>query len=322
MEDKMISKKRQHYVPKRYLKYWLTNRGSNSGSIKAGFWVYPVDKSRKVRFCTDMNSVSQMRYFHKIRIDQDVYDILTFKYKGNELLINQLMRFLPLKIFNDLNCTEKWKHVDISVLEINYLENMYEHLEGQLYSEIDLINADFKKYINDLISGSSDCDITKLIGLFCVQCFRTKKMKDCLSGSIKNVQFYRGEVKVELNEEQLECFLKVVMYIEALRLASDISKREYSIEILLAHRNDHFITSNSPAVILDKGSGNESDMVLDKFVGYIAISPLLALNIHGFQLVKNKTLLTTWLGEGEADLYNQIVRDQADDEIYSSVELV
>ncbi|HDI3239218.1 TPA: hypothetical protein PMB69_003661 [Vibrio cholerae] len=143
-----------------------------------------------------------------------------------------------------------------------------------------------------------------------------------MSSSIKKIQFYRGEVKVELNEEQLECFLKVVIFIEALRLVSDISKREYSIEILLAHRNDHFITSNSPAVILDKESDNGSDMELDKFVGYIAISPLLALKIRGFQLVKNKTLLTTWLGEGEADFYNQKVLAQADDEIYSSVELV
>ena len=77
----MSTKKKHHYVPKSYLKHWMVKRPAESGKEKPGFWV--MDKNTKEpRFCTNLDNVSQERYFNKFEIDKDVLDLLVYKYKG------------------------------------------------------------------------------------------------------------------------------------------------------------------------------------------------------------------------------------------------
>ncbi|WP_333878215.1 DUF4238 domain-containing protein [Methylobacter sp.] len=307
-------KKKQHYVPRGYLKNWMAKREAKEGKKSEGVWVWSINGTRKNRFCTDLMDISQERYFNKLCIDQDIYDMLVYKYQGANELVIGIINELKLLLAVDLYKKELGQnHAKLDVVNKNLLEDKYEKLETAFLKTINKINECPKDYIKDLINGNFD--LRDLVGFYAVQLFRSKKMRKSIGTSIKSFTISRDGTEKRLSEEQKDNLIKAILFIESIRFANDLSNTSFSVELLLSNSQDSFITSNSPAVSLGNRKKHLSNV--SEIHGFIPLSPKVGMVIRGYKPL-NKNFMIRYIDSQMIREYNKITVNWADDEIYTS----
>ncbi len=308
-------KKKQHYVPRGYLKYWLTSRECKPGEKSQGVWVYNVNGARENRFSTNLMDISQQRYFYKLVVDIDVCNLLRCKYQDSDPVIIQLVELFEFLL--QVNEVEKSSEECAGVTDIAgklYLEKLYEKIEGKFQKTIDAINESIQIYTSNLTSGKAN--LLDLIGIFVVQLFRTKKMRRDCSNEIKGLTSHRANEKIDFNTSQEDSFLKVVLFVDAMAFAYDLAGKEFSVELLENLEGESFLTSNSPAFRI---SIPEEKNSIEKFVGFMPLSPRIAMIIRGYKPIE-KNFLVRRISNQEVSHWNKLIAQEADDEIYSVTE--
>jgi hypothetical protein len=311
-------KKKQHYVPRGCLKNWTAKREAKKGEKSEGIWVWSINGTRDNRFCTDLMNISQSRYFYKLCIDQDIYDMLVYKYQGADEFVIGIINELKLLLAVDLYKKELGpNHEKLDVVNKNFLEDKYEKIETALLETINKLNEYPEGYIKELINGSFD--LRDLVGFYAIQLFRSKKMRESLGTHIKSFAIrYCDDTEKRLSEEQKDNLIKAILFIESIRFCNDLCNTNFSVELLLSKLEDSFITSNSPAVLL--GNSRKQMSNISEINGFIPLSPKIGMVVRGHKPL-NKNFMVRYIDSQMIREYNKIIVNCADDEIYTSFDV-
>jgi hypothetical protein len=314
---KVETKKKQHYVPRGYLKHWIAKRRVAPGEKENGLWVSSIHKKedRNDYFCTDLRNISQKRYFNNIIVDEDVYDLLCYKYHdSNEIvigLIGEIEILLKAEIFSK---NTNYENRDFDNFRKQYLEEKFSKFEGVQIAVLDELNNDIIKYIKGLESGVND--LRDFVGIFFMQLLRTKKARLRLNNYMESIFIHRDGKEKKLNNEQKENYIKIMLFIEPIVISERLFKNGFSIELLVSTGAENFFTSNSPAVLFNGDTGED----ISKIHGFMPLSPKSGLIIRGSK-IDNKNLIVRTISDDEVNEYNEITKNNADDEIYSSYDI-
>ncbi len=311
--NKLLNKKvKQHYVPKGYLKNWIPVKSKT----KPGIWVHNKIENKHY-FCTDLNSLGQIRYFYEIDIDQDVLDLLIYKYHKESTLCHMfLKRFSVLNVLNKYK-EGRFEHYEkLNIINRNFLESEYENMENIFLKSINEIGRDFKSYILGVKNGQYNLD--DLLGFYVFQLFRTKQMRDNLANYLKDLSISRDGVKKKLNESQKNNYIKCSLFIEALNYIERFANN-YSIELLINNSDTKYITSSSPSLVL---THNEKDgrYNLSNFEGYVPLSPKVAMILRGDKPCSSD-LIFRQVNVETVNKYNKKIVEMTAEQIYSTVNL-
>ncbi|WP_074667694.1 DUF4238 domain-containing protein [Nitrosomonas communis] len=258
--------------------------------------------------------ISQSKYFNKLCIDQDIYDMLVYKYQGaDELVISIINEPKPLLAVDLYKKALGPNHEKLDIINQNFLEDKYEKIETALLKTINKINKYAEGNINRLINGTFD--LGDLVGFYAVQLFRSRKMRKSLGTNIKNFTIYRDGTEKRLSEEQKDNLIKVILFIESIRFANDLYNTSFSVELLLSKSEDSFITSNSPAVLLNNSKKQLSNV--SEIDGFIPLSPKIGMLVRGHKPL-NKNFMIRYIDSQMIRECNKITVNCADHEIYTS----
>jgi hypothetical protein len=269
--------KKQHYVSRFYLKSWLSEKSTND---KKAIKVYNKKKNKEYN-CTDLNSISQERFFYELNVTQNVFDLILARYYTKALKNTFLKEFIEianvlLKLNEYQNNLEK-KHENTNVINQNILEKEYSKLENMISPIINKINNDLEKYLDEL--NYNPTKSLALIELFLIQFYRTKKMREKLNTIMKKLFVEKNNIKKELTDEEKKAFFKVIQYLDPITESHKVIENNFSIELIKNNTKTNFITSNSPAVM------EKTDE--DELMGFMPITPFVFLLIR-FQNIESK----------------------------------
>ena len=314
---KVDTKKKQHYVPQGYLKHWITKRKAAPGEKENGLWVSNIHKKedRNDHFCTDLRNISQKRYFNNIIVDQDVYDLLLYKYHdSNKVVVGLISEFEVLLKAEIFSKSTNFKSKDFDNFRKQYLEEKFSKVEGILLAALDEMNSDIHAYIEGLKTGVND--LRDFVGLFFVQLFRTKKARLRFNSHMKRIFIRRDGKDKKLTDEQKENYIKIMLFLEPIVISENLYNNGFSIELVVSTGGKTFFTSNSPAVLFD----GSIDKDISKIHGFMPLSPKSGLIIRGSK-IDNKNFIVRTISHDEVNEYNEITKNHADDEIYSSYDI-
>lgn len=271
--------KRQHYVPRSYLEYWKSNREVEGGKPQSGVRTFNKVRNQTM-FATDLNSISQVRYFNRLDVDQDVYDMLAYKYAEQAEVVAPF--FEPLRVLVAVDEYKKRGEVNaVSLDDINktFLEGHFTGLESLFSVTLNLINTDLEAYLRRI--KSRQINVKDLLGIFAVQLFRTKHARELVSAESNGFTLVRGDEETRLSEEQKAQLLKAMMFVDSLLFADALGRGKFSIELLLADSPQGFITSSAPAIVLSKSGEGQKD--LSVFEGFMPLGPSVGLIVRGYR---------------------------------------
>jgi hypothetical protein len=308
------SKKRHHYVPQSYLKFWITNKEGEK--TKQGIWTYNKQR-RDTNFITDLNRISQINRFYKLDIDDDILDVFTYRYRDKKYDMPNI--FEELDVLNKINKYKKSQapcHEKLNVINNNYLEDKYEKVEKKFSPILNLIQKDISKYLSELKRGKFY--LRDLVEIFSIQLFRTKKSREHILSEITSIYIDKNDDRKALSEHQRMNLLNLILFVEPLFFCQTLTKNEYSVEFLINNSTISFITSNSPALIINAQSSKVEDM--SKFVGFIPLCPKVGMIIRGHRPL-SKNLMIRYVNESEVDDCNKFIFNESDYDVYSSFEI-
>jgi hypothetical protein len=294
--------KRQHYVSKFYLKNWLCTK---TNKLKV------INKNDKNEFFTkNLDSIAQQRFFYKINITQNVYDLLLSKYHDNEACHSLLYEMQALIEIDKYKKEKKLHFKKLDIININILEEKYSKIESEIAPIIEKINNNIFEYITDLILNKKDIDI--LISFYFLQLYRTKKMRNSLSNLMNELFVTKGNKTNKLSEEEKENFITVMQFFEPIVEVEKFYKQDFSIELIINSTKLNFSTSDSPSFLT-----TIKEESISKIEGFIPLTPKVGLIVRGYQIntrinikqVYNKKVITR---------YNKVVYGNADTYIYTT----
>ena len=264
--------KKQHYVSRFYLKNWLSK---SNGKIK----VYNK-KNNKEYFCTDLNSISQERFFYELHITQNVFDLILSRYYTKALNNPFLKEFIELSNLllrlNEYQNDKNYNYEKTKVINKNVLEKEYSKIENVISNVINQINNDLNTYLHELKKNPKKS--LALIELFNIQFYRTKQMREKLNDIIKKLFVKKDNIEKKLSDDETIAFFKIMQYLDPLIESQKIIENGFSIELIKNNTENNFITSNSPAII---------DKVDGKYMGFMPITPSIFLIVQ-FQTTAKK----------------------------------
>jgi hypothetical protein len=300
--------KRQHYVSRFYLKNWLSSRGNKKDAL-----LVTGCSNNKQRECTDLNSISQKRFFYQLDISQNVFDMILAKYyekaKQNNFLKSFIEEMNVLLEVHKYKNDKKHNYEKLNIIGINILEKKYAYLESTISSSLNLIIENIEQYIYEILTHKKY--IHSLLVFFFIQSFRTLRIYDKLKEEIKELHCEKGRIKVKLSENEKDNFIKVLQYLEAFEAVENIMNSSYSIELLKNKTNINFYTSDSPAIILNS-------IPMSKFEGVIPLTPKLLMFVRGFKVTHTFTQKNIY-NKKIVKKYNHLIQKNAYREFYKTL---
>ena len=297
--------KKQHYVSRFYLKKWLSSRKKG----KKGIWV-ENKKENKNYFCTNLNSISQIRYFYKLNIDQDVYDLLFLKYSDGSIYAKSFLREAEVLLFiNNYQKNKCYDYEKLDILSKSFLENKYSDIENTIAKTLNFIHKNSSNLHKD--NYISEIKFDFLIVLFSFQINRTERKRNDIMSFFHKLLIKRDEIKTELSDEQKENFIKSMLYIESMNMVKELLDRNFSIEILVSHSDVSFITSNTPAINVSPPGMKD----LESFEGFMALTPKVAMILKKNEPVRRLTV--TPISTDRVIKLNKVIYTDAKGDIYS-----
>jgi len=305
--------KRQHYVSQTYLEYWLAAREAKAGEKSMGVRTFNKVRNQAM-FATDLNSISQVRYFNRLDVDQDVYDMLAYKYSEQAGVAALVVKEFQILIGIDEYKKRGEPHADqLDDINKRFLEDKFTVLESRFSKTLNLISADVGLYIKSLVERQND--IRDLLGIFAVQLFRTKHARDVVTSEVKKLVIVREDGEKQLSEQQAGNVLKSILFIDSLLFGERLGAGDYSVELLVAQGQEKFITSSSPAIILSKSDEGQKD--LSDFEGFMPLTPSVALVVRGRRPL-GRNLMFRGVSKGEVSIFNKKTYDASSYDVYAS----
>ncbi|MEQ9916439.1 DUF4238 domain-containing protein [Pectobacterium aroidearum] len=313
-------KKRQHYVPQFYLKYWMS---------RDGIWVRNNISGNPKTYPKKMTEdIAEEKYFYGIKMDDVVWDLLIYKYK-DEIDSDQLLKLL----FNEFRML---RYADDVVnkgwLVVNHDKELMEYAKRNLdiynkifienkYASLENIIAEM---INEIVLTQESVILTSLnkemyiniLAFFSFQLFRTKKMMFNLNESIKQMILTRDKEEIILTQEQKDSYLKCMLYIESYKFLLELEKKCFTIRIFKNHTKINYISSDSPAMFFQ-----------DKFFGVMPLSPRLLVqidienNIYGHYFDKRKVELIGVYDSEKVKISNKLIQTHSHNFLFAKKKL-
>lgn len=259
----------------------------------------------------NLDSIAQQRFFYKIDITQNVYDLLLSKYYDSEAC-HSLLYEMQVLIEIDKYKKEKKLHFEkLDIININILEEKYSKIESDIAPIIEKINNNIFEYIIDLILNKKNIDI--LISFYFLQLYRTKKMRNLLSNLMNELFVTKDNKTNKLSEEEKENFITAMQFFEPIVEIEKFYKQDFLIELIINSTKLNFSTSDSPSFLTTiKEEG------ISKIEGFIPLTPKVGLIIRGYQSntrisikqIHNKKVIS---------MYNKVIYGNADTYIYSTI---
>ena len=174
-----------------------------------------------------------------------------------------------------------------------------------------MINQNANLYFDALSKGEIQLD--DLMGVFSMQLFRAKKARESVLHGVSKVVICEGEDESTLSEAQRENFIKAMLFIDSIIFSEDLHKSRYGIEFMVNDSDEDFITSSSPASIIEK----EKSADLTGFAGFMPLGPRFAMIVRARRVESSKFIAAKVGGEMVSEL-NRITYDSSNHEVYSS----
>lgn len=267
------SPKKHHYVNKSYLKRWLTR----SSAEKFGLHVFNKQRNKHF-FCTDLDSISQVRYFNRLDVDRDVYDLLLYKYQKVD---GYPAKFLEaLEELTLIDQYKKDKHPNYAALDTinkSFLEQEFSDIETQI--SLALNAAEKISEYTSLKGFQSELSHRALALTFCTQFFRTKSIRERVIKDMQEIGLHRRTGATKLATNQIENLIKAILFIESNRMMESMVKNGFSASILVNQSDKNFITSNTPANVRILSTSPAKSLC--EVEGFMALTPRVAFSWSG-----------------------------------------
>jgi len=199
--DKKV--KKQHYVSKFYLKNWF----EGTKQLK----VITKDNN-KCFYPKNLDSIAQKRFFYKVDITQNVFDLLLSRYYNNNSCKGILGEMHVLLEIDTYKKEKKEGFEKLDIINCNILEEKYSKIESSLSLVIARIEQNTIQYIADLILNNEN--IHTLVDFYFLQLYRTKKMRNKLSEMMNELYVTKNNIKNKLSDEEKENFITVMQFID------------------------------------------------------------------------------------------------------------
>ncbi|MBY4798516.1 DUF4238 domain-containing protein [Burkholderia cepacia] len=300
----------QHYVGKAHLKNWQVSRiGKN-----LALWAHNKDNGN-IFPVTDLNGVGQVKHFYAAFVDQDILDTLEYRYAEHmeDPFVRVTMEQLRL-----LRCIHDYRerrldgHDKLDIIENNYLENQYEQFETKYGETIDgIVNCSgaLKEHLKiDTLEKYLD-----LLGFFFIQHARTFAARKTLLAYLESVHLVRERGELKLNDQQVQVVVKIMLFIDAIRNASEAQTSNVSVTIGLNKSGMDLVTSSTPAIL---ESGTVDGSIHQD--GFVALSPKLAMFVSRNATTRRTLNLRHIDTEQEVLVLNGITLSNSDRDVYST----
>ncbi|WP_186032165.1 DUF4238 domain-containing protein [Burkholderia gladioli] len=262
-------KNNQHYVGKAHLKKWQV---SKLGKKKA-LWVHNKDTGN-IFPITDLNAVGQVIGFYSVFVDQDIFDILQYRYAGHlehPIVRSTLEQLRTLRQIHDYRERGLPGHEKLDIIENNYLENQYGEFETKYGETIDGI-ANASENLEIYLQTNALEKYLDLIGFYYIQNARTFAARRAVLEHVRSIHLERESGELKLNDRQREVVVKIMLFIDAIRNASEAQAAQMSVMIAPNKTSMDFVTSSTPACL--KPSIVEG---MRHVYGFLALSPRVAM---------------------------------------------
>jgi hypothetical protein len=296
--------KKQHYVSKFYLKNWFTD--------KKQLKVITKNNNNKKFNPTNLDSIAQQRFFYKVDITQNVFDLLLSRYYNNNLCKDILQEMQVLLKIDKYKKEERESFEKLDIININILEEKYSKIESHISPVIEKIENNIIQYINDLILNKENIHI--LVDFYFLQLYRTKKMRNSLNKIMSELHVTKNNITNKLSDEEKENFITIMQFIDPIVEVEKFYKKKFSIELIINSSKLNFYTSDAPAFITTK-----KEKEISEIEGFMALTPKVGMIIRGYQLNKKILIFRQVYNKKIIARYNKVIYGNADSHIYCTM---
>ncbi|OHD11801.1 MAG: hypothetical protein A2086_03065 [Spirochaetes bacterium GWD1_27_9] len=299
MDINIQKKVRHHYVFQFYLKPWTIDDKLFCLNIK----------DKKI-FNTKTDKIGLKNNFYKLnelsKSDLQFIDLFFFQ-KMDTKLVEMNKAWIPLfnLIFDIKNKLQEKSSLDIDKINIfeiminNLLENLHNNIENNAIPIIKELQNDNIRFLED------KKNLSNFLFFLCAQYFRTKKIKDDVINSAKNLGFNVIERIWNVGSIIFSTNLSASLYAEKEQLEFKIIKSKLT----------NFITGDQPIInVYGNYKKNNKEIPSDlKF--YYPISPKNSLLI---EKKTKKNFIIEDINDLELNFYNNLIRKASHEQIYSN----
>ncbi|CAD6557169.1 DUF4238 domain-containing protein [Paraburkholderia sabiae] len=250
MAQTMNRKKFHHFLHDGYLKAW-----------RMPTTIYVYDLRERKSFDKTGRDVGGEGKFNVFSFDQTVGDLLryTFAERAHRDESGGVYRLM-------LGFIDFMKDFDYQHKSDNLLEDFYGEFETRIGKALKLVE-DGKQLILNETQEAFD----SLVFFFCLQLFRTPKIRRLLSDEMVSV-YYANE---QLEAQQKAEYIKMHLFISGLAMAVDILGKGCRIRLRYARHAGKFVNSDAPAVL-------RSGVLrrLEEMEGWMPLSPHVLMEIE------------------------------------------
>ncbi|MBU9618504.1 DUF4238 domain-containing protein [Burkholderia multivorans] len=303
-------KNNQHYVGKAHLKNWQVSRVGKNLAL----WTHNKDNGN-IFPVTDLNAVGQINNFYAVFVDRDILDTLEYRYAEHmdDPFVCMTMEQLRLLYFvHDYREQRLDGHDKLDIIGNNYLENQYEKFETKYGRTIDgIVNC--SGALEEHLKIDTLGKYLDLLGFFFLQYARTFAARKALLAYVESVHLVRKSGELKLNDLQVEVVVKIMLFIDAIRNASEAQTSNVCITIGLNKSGIDLVSSSTPAIL---ESGTEGGSIHQD--GFLALSPKLAMFVSRNASTRRTLNLRHIETEKEIVVLNRVTLSNSDRDVYST----
>lgn len=270
----MNNKKKQHYVPKAYLRQW--------GDEKGNIWALRENKI----FKTKIKRICEEKSFYKAKLlNDDEKRIINFllskidrPYREYSLEIisfiqnNVFQSEVLKKVYKEFN-NKKIEQIiqkmidDSEIYNNNIIEDCYSVIDYYLSQEITkILNNEFQDVVDD------ENTIGMWFLLIAFQLFRTNKGRE-IGVLIANDININGRNNIDVDWDKIILYMP---FVHCFQFTANLFKMNYQIKILHNQTSEPFITSDFPVLNIKRDVVDEKGNVKE-FIVFYPISPKTGL---------------------------------------------
>ncbi|WP_079752058.1 DUF4238 domain-containing protein [Pseudomonas aeruginosa] len=308
-------KVRQHYVSRVYLDNWTTEDSPESSSI------WTLNKLTGKTFkTTNLSNIAQKNRFYKVIVDDLVWDMLKYVLDPlrHEPFVARTLRTLnPLLLINHYRENKQENHEKLIVIETNFLEDRYADLEGWFAHTIKKISAAGSE-ISSIFEEDKEKHYDSLMLFFATQYFRTRRAREIINKITKDMYLQRGhDEKHKLSPQQVDTVTKILLYMESIRFAENLSRSNFKISLDYNVSNIDLVTSSSPTLGRVEPRTHRDD--ISSFKGQIPLTPKINMRLYQSPGGGKRIELGT-LGKQKALELNRLQVKNSDMDVYATSE--
>lgn len=289
-----MKKRKHHYVWKKYLKPWVSNKNQ----------IYCCGRKNQI-FLTSLENIGQIRDFYKLeKLNNDEIEFIqTFIHPDDKLNQNWLL-LLNASTYGQFRMGKNQIDNKIDILIHNTGENIHSHIETGAI-----------KYIDSILAGNIDfLQNDEDRGLFTLfifeQMLRTKKKLNTIKKRIEKKN-YQDNKNINISN-----VWKVLPHIFATSATFSLLSKEQFRFILIRNKSEvSLITGDQP--VINTYRINDYEEVHDLEI-YYPVSPKLALLLSSKEEYRDSDQIE--ILDEKAKKFNRMIFDNSEEQIYGNSE--